>query len=86
LSDEDRIEQLSDMVERDSDEFKIKAISILGTYIGEERIDKERGYEYEAISAICNIAIDSSVEVKERAFEVIRDRCGEKWPVTHPHP
>jgi hypothetical protein len=87
LSDEDRIEKIADMaIKGDSDEFKIKAIGILATYIGEERIDEERGYEYEAISTICDIAISSSVEVKEQAFKVIGDRCGEKWPVERPHP
>ena len=60
----EKIKQMA--VEGINDEKKIECINILAEYIG-----KEKGYE--AISNICEIAMDGSVEIMKKTFEIIKN-------------
>ena len=72
----ERIEAIREMgIEGTDDERKISCMNILSLYIEPE--SKKGWRDYDAISAMCSIAMSGSDTVKEKVIETIKKRCDE---------
>lgn len=75
MFEDERIEAIREMgAEGADEEKKIGCMNVLVLYVGDREL-REKWVDYDAISAICDIALSGSDSVKEEALKTIKDRC-----------